>query len=600
MTYKSIELFAGAGGLALGIEKAGFQHLGLVEINQDAAKTLKLNRPNWNVVCNDIAEVSNENLEEIFNIKRGELDLLSGGAPCQSFSYAGKKLGLEDARGTLFYHYAVFLRKLQPKVFLFENVRGLLSHDHGRTYETIRKIFEEEGYVVKKEVLNAWDYGVAQKRERLITIGIRNDLASKIDFHFPEKDENRLVLRDILNDVPSSEGVMYSEYKKKLFELVPPGGYWRDIPSDKAKEYMKSCWNMGGGRTGILRRMSLDEPSLTVLTSPSQKQTERCHPLEARPFTIRENARCQSFPDDWEFYGSVMSQYKQVGNAVPVNLGYRIAKEIKRSLEGIDMWNISFISEDDFKKHVRETIKKYGVKLESYNLKRFNNNIIDPIKMIFDKHVYHSTWDQIIQNEIFRQRDKSNNNDIGYFHQNFFSYIDGCIVPDSGWDVIFTKKEGIRLDENEDIKTIYVEMKNKHNTMNSSSASKTYIKMQNQLLEDDNCMCYLVEAIAKKSQNIKWETTIDDKKVGHKRIRRVSIDKFYSLVTGEEDAFHQICMVLPSIIKKVIDEEGENLVPQDTVLADIVEKYCDNKENLDDHTMTMAMYMLGFSSYSGF
>ena len=124
--------------------------------------------------------------------------------------------------------------------------------------------------------------------------------------------------------------------KRKIFELVPPGGYWRDIDPDIAKDYMKSCWNMEGGRTGILRRMSLDEPSLTVLTSPSQKQTERCHPLEARPFTVRENARCQTFPDSWEFCGNVSSQYKQVGNAVPVSLACDVAKEIHKSLELIE------------------------------------------------------------------------------------------------------------------------------------------------------------------------------------------------------------------------------------------------------------------------
>jgi len=130
-----------------------------------------------------------------------------------------------------------------------------------------------------------------------------------------------------------SEGTSYSEAKRKIFELVPPGGYWRDIPEDIAKEYMKSCWYMEGGRTGILRRLSLDEPSLTILTSPSQKQTDRCHPLEPRPFTIRENARCQSFPDDWQFCGSLGQQYKQVGNAVPVNLAYDIALKIKEALE---------------------------------------------------------------------------------------------------------------------------------------------------------------------------------------------------------------------------------------------------------------------------
>lgn len=331
--FTTLELFAGAGGLALGIEKAGFRTVGLVEFDKDASDTLKRNRPNWRVINDDIANISCLDLKEYFGLAEGELDLLSGGAPCQSFSYAGKRLGLEDARGTLFYHYARFLEQLQPKMFLFENVKGLLTHDKGRTYKTIVAIFESAGYAIQKKVLNAWDYGVAQKRERLITIGIRTDLKETISFDFPAPHEYKPVLRDILLDCPKSEGTPYSAYKRNIFELVPPGGYWRDIPERIAKEYMKSCWNMGGGRTGILRRLSLDEPSLAVLTSPSQKQTDRCHPLEARPFTVRENARCQSFPDDWQFCGSVGQQYRQVGNAVPVNLAYDIALKIKEALE---------------------------------------------------------------------------------------------------------------------------------------------------------------------------------------------------------------------------------------------------------------------------
>ena len=330
--YTSIELFAGAGGLALGVEKAGFNTLGLIEFDKDAADTLKKNRPNWNVINDDIANISCLDLEKYFSIKKGELDLLSGGAPCQAFSYAGKRLGLEDARGTLFYHYALFLEKLQPKMFLFENVRGLLTHDHGKTYSTMLDIFTRAGYTIDKQVLNAWNYGVPQKRERLITIGIRNDLVGKTEYRFPKAHSYKPVLRDVLLDCPDGPGVPYGEKKRKIFELVPAGGYWRDIDPAIAKEYMKSCWDMEGGRTGILRRMSLDEPSLTVLTSPSQKQTERCHPLEARPFTVRENARCQTFPDDWKFCGNVSAQYKQVGNAVPVNLAYDIAKEIANSL----------------------------------------------------------------------------------------------------------------------------------------------------------------------------------------------------------------------------------------------------------------------------
>ena len=236
---KTIELFAGAGGLALGIERAGFDTIGLIEFDKDASDTLRTNRPEWCVINDDIANISCLDLKEYFNLQKGELDLLSGGAPCQSFSYAGKRLGLDDVRGTLFYHYAKFLEQLQPKIFLFENVRGLLTHDKGCTYKTITDIFESTGYFIQRKVLNAWDYGVAQKRERLITIGIRNDLLDKIRFEFPSPHEYKPVLRDILLDCPESEGALYSEYKRKIFELVPPGGYWRDIPEDIAKEYEK-------------------------------------------------------------------------------------------------------------------------------------------------------------------------------------------------------------------------------------------------------------------------------------------------------------------------------------------------------------------------
>ena len=279
---KSIELFAGAGGLALGLEQAGFEHIGLVEFDKSAANTLMFNRPNWKVFCEDIAMVSERDLELEFNIKKGELDLLSGGAPCQSFSYAGKRLGLQDVRGTMFYHYATFLQKLRPKMFLFENVKGLLTHDQGQTFKTILDIFEEQGYKAYYKVLNAWDYGVPQKRERLITIGIRNDLCEQCSFMFPEKHEYKPTMRDVKLDVnPSKEECdRYSVYKESLFKLVPPGGYWRDIDPEIAKVYMKTCWFMGGGRTGILRRIGLDEPSLTVLTNPGMKQTDRCHPLE--------------------------------------------------------------------------------------------------------------------------------------------------------------------------------------------------------------------------------------------------------------------------------------------------------------------------------
>ena len=333
---KSIELFAGAGGLALGLEQAGFGHIGLVEFDRYAAATLKRNRPHWNVLCEDVAEVASRDLEREFNIGKYELDLLSGGAPCQSFSYAGKRLGLEDVRGTMFYHYAAFLHRLQPKMFLFENVRGLLTHDGGRTYRTILDIFRGEGYEVSFRLLNAWDYGVPQKRDRLITVGIRNDLAEEREFSFPEPHAYRPVLRDIKLDVNpgKDECRYYSKGKTGIFAMVPPGGNWRSIDPGIAKAYMKGCWYNEGGRTGILRRMSLDEPSLTVLTSPGMKQTDRCHPVEVRPFSYRENARIQTFPDDWVFEGNLSSKYRQIGNAVPVNLAKEIGLKIAECLNG--------------------------------------------------------------------------------------------------------------------------------------------------------------------------------------------------------------------------------------------------------------------------
>ncbi|MDD5865340.1 MAG: DNA (cytosine-5-)-methyltransferase [bacterium] len=333
-TRKCIELFAGAGGLALGLEQAGFEEVALVEIDETACNTLKLNRPNWNVINDDIVEVSKKDLLKEFNLKEGELDLISGGYPCQSFSYAGKKLGLDDVRGTMFYYYAEFIKQLKPKMFFAENVKGLTTHDGGKTIETMINVFEEIGYKVEWKVLNAWDYGVAEKRQRVVIIGIRKDLTDKVKFEYPIPHEYKPVLRDVLQNVPDSVGAKYPEKKKKVFDLVPPGGYWRDLPEDVAKDYMKTCYYMGGGRTGIARRLSWDEPSLTLTCSPMMKQTDRCHPDESRPFTTREYARIQSFPDDWNFAGKMNDIYKQIGNAVPVNLAKCVGESIMDALNG--------------------------------------------------------------------------------------------------------------------------------------------------------------------------------------------------------------------------------------------------------------------------
>lgn len=319
----AVELFAGAGGLALGLEQAGIKTLEYVEFDKACCETLRTNRPEWNVVCDDIHNVD-------FTEYSGKVDIVTGGFPCQAFSFAGKKLGFEDTRGTLFHEFARCVKEIQPKIFLAENVRGLVSHDNGRTLSTIIEVLEGLGYTTQHQVLNAAYYGVGQKRERIVIVGIRNDL--NITFEYPKADDKMTTLRQALKDCPPSIGEEYSEKKKKVLDLVPPGGCWIDLPEDVAKSYMGKSYYSGGGRRGMARRISWDEPSLTLTCSPSQKQTERCHPDETRPFTVREYARIQSFPDDWKFCGGIADQYKQIGNAVPVEMARRIGVQLKKAI----------------------------------------------------------------------------------------------------------------------------------------------------------------------------------------------------------------------------------------------------------------------------
>ncbi len=329
--YKVLELFAGAGGLAIGLEKAGLHCEVLNEIDKYACATLRKNRPHWNVLEGDVKNYD-------FTEYKNKIDVVTGGFPCQAFSYAGKKLGLADARGTLFYEFARVVKEVNPPICIGENVRGLISHDKGKTLQGMISILNEIGYnVMPVEVLKAIHYNVPQKRERLILVGVRKDIETK--YEYPKAYKKIYNLRDALkkgelydSDVPKSKGASYPEGKMEVLRLVPPKGYWRDLPLDIQKEYMGKSYYLGGGKTGMARRIGWDEPCLTLTCSPAQKQTERCHPEETRPFTVREYARIQTFPDEWKFEGSVAQQYKQIGNAVPVNLGKEIGYSIVQFL----------------------------------------------------------------------------------------------------------------------------------------------------------------------------------------------------------------------------------------------------------------------------
>lgn len=239
-------------------------------------------------------------------------------------------------------------------------------------------------------------------------------------------------------------------------------------------------------------------------------------------------------------------------------------------------YNLGFITDVLIRKHVLETVRKYRF---SINLDDFNKNLVDPIKLTFDSKVYRKTIAQIIENETLRQIDKSNTNHIGYFHQNIFRYLgNGWEIPTSGYDIINQKMK------------IYVEMKNKHNTMNSSSSQKTYMRMQNTILNNPDATCMLVEVIAKNSQNIVWQNSLDGVTIRNDRIRQVSIDKFYEIVTGDSLAFKKLCEKLPKIISDTLENTKCNRI-QNTVF---------NELELISPNLMKSIFLLSFNKYEGF
>lgn len=241
------------------------------------------------------------------------------------------------------------------------------------------------------------------------------------------------------------------------------------------------------------------------------------------------------------------------------------------------MYNLDFISDDDLFNHVLETVKSYSF---SMDLKKFNKNLIDPIKLTFDSIVYSQNYKETIENEVLRQLDKTNSNLIGYFHQNIFKYISSdWKVPQKGYDIENQKE------------AIFVEMKNKHNTMNSSSSAKTYMRMQNSIIKNPKSTCLLVEVIAKQSQNIPWIITLDgEKQDKNQSLRRVSIDKFYELVTNDAFAFKKLCEVLPSVIKDAVTTL-KDAKKSNTVFEEL--------EELSSDLLT-SIYLLSFNKYEGF
>lgn len=239
-------------------------------------------------------------------------------------------------------------------------------------------------------------------------------------------------------------------------------------------------------------------------------------------------------------------------------------------------YNLGFISNEDIFNHVKNTVLQYSTNI---NLKDFNKNIIDPIKLTFDAKVYGRSLKEVVIAECIRQMDKHNNNNVGYFHQKLFNYAgNGWVVPEEGFDVV-----------NESLH-IFVEMKNKHNTMNAAASQKTYMKMQHKIVRDNDATCMLVEAIAKKSQNKTWVVTVDKEQFNNPKIRRVSMDKFYEIVFGDSRAFMRLCRALPDILDDVLS--SMRVAQQKNTVFEELEAISPD--------VTKSLYLLAFKSYDGF
>ncbi|WP_046176224.1 DNA cytosine methyltransferase [Domibacillus indicus] len=353
MNYNAISLFSGAMGLDLGIEKAGIEIKVCVEKDKWAKSTIERNT-NIPVIHKDITAVTSEEILEKANLKKGEVFLIAGGPPCQSFSSAGKQRGLADFRGNTIIRYLNIVEEIEPQYFIMENVRGLISAKLNevpvefKEYEDIKDVkgsvmyflqneFKKYGYTISFTLFNAANYGVPQKRERMIIFGYKGK--ERIPLPRPTHSENGTIrdtlpwvsIDKVIGDLePATEKdyIPLGEKAKKYLSMLKQGQYWKDLPEGVAKEAMGNSYELGGGKTGFFRRLNMSEPSPTLVTSPSMPATMLCHPTDLRPLSIKEYARIQQFPDHWIFEGGIREVYKQIGNAVPVGLGYIAAKNI--------------------------------------------------------------------------------------------------------------------------------------------------------------------------------------------------------------------------------------------------------------------------------
>ena len=345
-----ISFFSGAMGLDIGLEKAGLN----VKIGQDfeptCIETMKAN--GYKVLGGDIREIEPQQMLDLAGLNVGEPFLVCGGPPCQPFSTAGKRLGINDPRGSLFMDYIRMIDYIKPRFFIMENVKGIMSaplrhvpiaernaddpeQQLGTVLDVILSEFDKLGYKTVYGVLDAVNYGVPQFRERFVLIGSRDheDIFLPIPTHFQmhQKEEYRWkTVREAIGDIENEKGecATLSKERAHYLEMVPEGGNWKDLPEDIKKIAMGGAYESGGGKVGFYRRLSYSQPAPTVVTSPVQKATMMCHPRMNRPLSVHEYARLQQFPEGWKFIGTTAAKYRQIGNAVPIGLAEAIGHAI--------------------------------------------------------------------------------------------------------------------------------------------------------------------------------------------------------------------------------------------------------------------------------
>lgn len=358
----ALSFFSGAMGLDLGIEKAGFDIRLACEVDKYCRQTIALNRPD-SALLSDINDYNADDIRIAAGLEQDEdIDLIMGGPPCQAFSTAGKRNGFNDDRGNVFLKYIELCLALKPKYFVMENVRGLLScpmdhrpHDQrgegfpslgedelkGGALNFVISRIEDSGYGYSFNLYNSANFGTPQVRERVIIVCSRD--GKKPPFLSPTHSADGLhglpkwkTVRSCISDLTEHEHLNFPEKRLKYYRLLKPGENWKNLPIELQKEAMGKSFYSGGGKTGFLRRLAWDKPSPTLVTHPAMPATDLSHPTENRPISVQEYKRIQEFPDDWELAGPIIQKYKQVGNAVPLGLGYAVGNLVMKLLNGIE------------------------------------------------------------------------------------------------------------------------------------------------------------------------------------------------------------------------------------------------------------------------